>query len=78
MGSLGQLEVFIIMFVVLITLLVPALLCWRICSKAGLPGIWGLLALIPGWGILIPLIVLAVSEWPIERELRDARQGNYA
>ena len=78
MGSLGPLEALIILAVILALALIPVVLFWRIFSKAGFPGALGLIALIPTVGILVLLIVLAISEWPIERDLRGARQGEYA
>lgn len=40
--------------------------CWRICTKAGLPGPLGLVSLIPG-GLLVLLFVWAVVDWPVLR-----------
>ena len=73
MGTPGPFELIIILFV----LIIPAMLAWRICSKAGFPGALGLFVLIPGLGFFIVLIALAFNEWPIERELREARQGRH-
>ena len=73
MGILGPSE----LIVILIALVIPAALCWRVCSKAGFPGALGLFVLIPGLGFFIVLFVLAFIEWPIERELREARQGRH-
>ena len=38
-------------------------LAWRICSKAGLPGPLGLVALIPA-GLVVLLFLLALVDWP--------------
>ncbi len=73
MGIPGPFE----LIVILIALVIPAALCWRVFSKAGFPGALGLLVLIPGLGFFIVLIVLAFAEWPIEQELREARQGRH-
>jgi hypothetical protein len=40
--------------------------CWRICTKAGLPGPLGLLSLLPA-GLFILLFVWALVEWPALR-----------
>ena len=40
-------------------------LFWKIFNKAGMSGLWALIAVIPA-GALLLLIVLAVSDWPIE------------
>jgi uncharacterized membrane protein YhaH (DUF805 family) len=40
-------------------------LYWRIFTKAGLSGPLSLLILIPGIGPLIPLCILAFSEWKV-------------
>ncbi len=74
MGAIGPLEVLVLLAVSL----VPAVLFWRIFSKAGFPGAVALLALIPGLGFTALVLVLALLEWPIERELREARQGGHA
>ena len=72
MGTPGPYEIIIILFV----LLIPAILAWRICSKTGFPGGLGLLMLVPVANLIL-LCVLAFAEWPIERELREARQGRH-
>ncbi len=40
-------------------------LFWRIFVKAGMSGALGLLALIPGLGLIIALCVLAFSDWSV-------------
>jgi hypothetical protein len=49
---------------------------WRICAKAGYPGVTSLLLFVPVVNFIF-LWVAALSEWPIERQLRDlkARTG---
>ncbi len=69
MGTPGPFELIVIVFV----LLIPAMLAWRICSKTGFPGVLGLLMLVPVANLIL-LCVLAFAEWPIERELREARR----
>ena len=46
---------------------------WKIYSKTGQAGAMALLQLIPLVNIVM-LYVLAFSEWPIEREMRTARE----
>jgi hypothetical protein len=49
---------------------------WRICMKAGYPGVMCLLFFVPLVNLIF-LWVAALSEWPIERQLREikARAG---
>jgi hypothetical protein len=49
---------------------------WQICTKAGYPGVMGLLFFIPLVNLIF-LWVAALTEWPIERQLREikARSG---
>jgi hypothetical protein len=49
---------------------------WRIVSKAGYPGIMCLLLFVPVVNFIF-LWVAALSDWPIERQLRElkARAG---
>lgn len=42
-------------------------LYYRIFNKAGYNGWWSLLALIPGVGTLVVMLVLAFDNWPIHR-----------
>jgi hypothetical protein len=61
--------------IVLVTLALMALLIylyWRIAEKAGYNGAWSLLTLVP-LGHIVLLILFAVSEWPLEAEVRRLR-----
>lgn len=52
----------------LIWLLIIAFLVflfWRIFAKAGMSGALGLIALIPGFGFIICLCILAFSQWRV-------------
>ena len=49
---------------------------WRMFEKAGFSGALSLLNLVPGFGPLICLIVLAFGRWPIEDELSALRAAN--
>ena len=61
------------LIIVLLVAIVPAVLFWRIFSKAGYPGAMGLLMLVPLLN-LVALCILAFGDWPIRRQLRQARE----
>jgi len=44
----------------------------KICSKAGYPWALGLLMLVPFANVVLPL-VLAFSDWPVQKELRQLK-----
>jgi hypothetical protein len=46
---------------------------WKIFSKAGYPGIMGIVMLVPVFNIVM-LFFLGFSEWPVLRELSTLRQ----
>jgi hypothetical protein len=48
-------------------------LYWKVATKAGYPGAYSLLLLVPIANIVI-IIMFAFQEWPIEAELRALRQ----
>ena len=62
----------IVLFAVIIKILIVWIFC-RIFSKAGFSWALGLLMLVPIANIVMPLI-LAFSEWPIQKELRELKQ----
>ncbi len=39
---------------------------WRICTKAGVSPLVSLTVLIPGFGILICAIILAILKWDVQ------------
>ncbi|HEX9780807.1 MAG TPA: hypothetical protein VGB20_06290 [bacterium] len=43
---------------------------WRIFSKTGYPGVLGILMLVPLVNLVL-VLMLAFSQWPLERRLRD-------
>ena len=53
-------------------LILSLIINWRITEKAGFPGAGSLLMLIPLANLFV-LCFFAFSEWPIERDLREAR-----
>lgn len=46
---------------------------WRVFEKAGYSGALSLLNLIPGFGPLICMIILAFGRWPVQDELAALR-----
>jgi hypothetical protein len=51
---------------------------WRIFQKAGYSGALALLNLVPGFGPLICVLILAFGRWPIEDQLAALRAGGVA
>jgi uncharacterized membrane protein YhaH (DUF805 family) len=47
----------------------------RIFSKTGYNWAMGLIVLIPGFGVLIALLILAFGSWPIQQELEMHRRN---
>ena len=43
--------------------------CWRICTKAGLPGALSLIGFVPA-GVLILLFIWAFKDWPGQEDLK--------
>jgi len=62
------------MIVCLALLVLSLVINWKIAEKAGYQGITSLLMLIPLVNIVV-LLYFAFTEWPITRELREARGG---
>jgi hypothetical protein len=58
---------FLFVFAILFVLIIPF---WRIFSKAGFPGWFGVGILIPIVNIAL-ILLLAFSEWPLERKVRS-------
>ena len=61
------------MFIVAVGLILIAVIWWRIFSKAGYPGLFGLMMLLPLVNLVL-LLVLAFATWPIHRELAAWKQ----
>jgi hypothetical protein len=57
-----------------ITTLVMVVAFWQICKKAGFNGTISLLMLIPGVN-LVAMLYLAFVEWPVTRQLAEARNA---
>ena len=63
-------------FALMICLIVAIVKTWIYCMifhKAGFRWFWGLLTLVPIANIIMPF-VLALGDWPVQRELRLLRQ----
>lgn len=70
MRAIGAFEVAVVLLFIGLLVLYPV---WRIFSKAGFPGICALLMFVPGVNVIVVLYA-AFAEWPIQRELRRARE----
>jgi hypothetical protein len=62
-----------LLFTLAISILMAVVYC-KICSKAGYNWALGLLMFVPIANIVLPLI-LAFSEWPIQKELQAFQRG---
>jgi hypothetical protein len=63
------------LLVLLLPLIVYAVVIvgwWRIVSKAGYPGAWALIGLVPVVNLVF-FFIFAFSDWPILKALRAAR-----
>jgi hypothetical protein len=69
LGLLGVLLLFVIEYGI------PAILLWIVFARTGKSGAWGLLALIPGIGLLIGVGILAFSVWPAPKAAPGAAPG---
>jgi len=65
-GMPGAVEWLVIMLILPITMILPVIAFWQICSKAGFPGALGLLMLVPIANIILPLYI-AFAQWPALR-----------
>jgi len=59
----GFFEILVIALVMGIAGIIPVIVFWKICSKAGFPGPLALLMLIPMGNIILPLYI-AFADWP--------------
>jgi hypothetical protein len=60
----GGIEGLVILFASLFAFILPVIIFWKICSKAGFPGALGLLMLLPVGNIIL-MLYLAFAQWPI-------------
>jgi len=67
LGALpGFWEMMIILIILPFACILPAVAFWKICSKAGFPGVLGLLMFVPVANVVLPLYI-AFVEWPALR-----------
>ena len=59
---------------VLVVCVIAIIIYWRIAMKMGYPGWYSLGLLIPLLNLIL-IILVAFTEWPIERELKALRGG---
>lgn len=71
-GALGFLPPGILFAVVLTTSVLTAVAFWFIFKKLGYSGLFSLLMAVPGVNVVV-LFVLAFTEWPVLKELREQR-----
>jgi hypothetical protein len=57
----------------LIWAVIMLILWWKVFSKAGYAGALALLTLVPVFGDLILLCILAFGKWPVRREIERLR-----
>ena len=60
--------------IVLAVLIVYIVATWKIVAKAGYPGAYSLLQLIPFVGFIM-MLIFAFTKWPIEEEVDRLRRG---
>ncbi len=68
--------IFAVLFVLLMVFIATIIKVWLYCkvfAKAGYSWAMGLLVLVPVVHIIIPF-VLALSDWPVQKELRQLKQ----
>ena len=58
---------------VILFLLLVVLVWWKIFTKAGYGGAFGLLMLVPGVN-LVMICILAFGKWPVLREVEELRR----
>jgi energy-converting hydrogenase Eha subunit B len=57
----------VLMLVGLVVLAFAIYCWWRICAKTGFGGPWAFLLLVPGFGPIILILLLAFGDWPALR-----------
>jgi len=72
-AALGAFFAAYFLFIIIIAV-IAIIMYWRIASKAGYPGAYSLLMLVPLVNLII-VILFAFTEWPIEREVKALRGG---
>lgn len=59
----GPIELVVVGLVWIIVGVLPVIVFWKICDKAGFPGPLGLLMLLPVANFILPLYI-AFADWP--------------
>jgi len=59
--------------ILVVSLVAAVILWWKIFQKAGWPAPLAILLIMPLVNLMV-MIIFALSEWPIERELRRFRE----
>lgn len=72
-GSVGLAEIFVILFAAAVTGVLPVVVFWKICSKAGFPASLALLMLVPIVNIILPFYI-AFAEWPALKRPGDTQR----
>lgn len=70
--ALGLFTIALFALVALVLVAFSVWIHWRIAEKAGYPGVWSLLLLVPVFN-LVMIIVFAFADWPLELENRRLR-----
>lgn len=73
MIGVGVIEITII-FIILAIVLGEVIAFWKIFTKAGWNGAWGILAVVPMLTVGL-LLYLAFSKWPIENKLKELEKA---
>ncbi|MCF7956523.1 MAG: hypothetical protein K9M75_12030 [Phycisphaerae bacterium] len=71
-AAFGIVFILIALLIGLAVAIISAVVYCRICGKTGYHWALGLLMFVPIANLILPLI-LAFSEWPIEKELRSCK-----
>jgi len=67
---IGTSESMLVFAIWIIVWILPVIVFWKICSKAGFSGALSLLMLVPLANIVLPLFV-AFAEWPALKNSKD-------
>jgi len=72
-GLPGFWEMIVILLIFPFACILPAVVFWKICAKAGFPGVLGLLMFVPVANVILPLYI-AFAEWPALRDKGQSHQ----
>jgi len=77
-AAIGGCFILACLLIGLVVSVLMVLISCKIFSKAGYHWAMGFLALIPCFGQLIVLLILAFGQWPIQRELEAMKHARMA